>query len=205
MSAAFAEHPEWDVLYGRAHYVGEDDRVLGVYPIRPEFDWQTLAHECFICQPAVFFRGSVLEAGFRLDESLQMCMDYDFWIRLGQQRRIGFLDRVLANSRMYQDNKTISRRSDVYREIFRTVKRHYGRLPLSWALGRAHHVWDRGDPFFNVRRLTWMTWLIAGGLLVRHNWSSVRHWPGLCREVWNPIAAKLGKTWRLAKARDSTY
>ncbi|MCP3959534.1 MAG: glycosyltransferase [bacterium] len=205
VAAAFSAHPEWDVLYGRGHYVGEDDRLLGVYPTRPEFDWQTLAHECFICQPTVFFRRRVLdELGFRLDDSLQMCMDYDFWIRLGKDLNIGFLDRVLASSRMYQDNKTISRRSEVYREIFRTVKLHYGRLPLSWALGRAHHVWDRGDPFFNLRRLTWVTWLIAGGLLLRHNWSSVRYWPGLCREVWNPVSAKIGKSWRLLKARDST-
>ena len=203
VAAAFSDQPDCDVLYGRAHYVDEEDQLLGVYPTHPEFQWQTLAHECFICQPTVFLRRSVLDRGFRLDEELQMCMDYDFWIRLGKELEVRFLDRVVASSRMYRDNKTISRRSEVYREIFRTVKRHYGRLPFSWALGRAHHVWDHGDPFFNVRRLTWVTYLIAGLFLLRHNLGSPRSWPSVCREVWVPIAAKMKNRWRTQQARDS--
>ncbi len=202
VAAAFRDHPDCDVLYGRAHYVDEDDQLLGVYPTQPEFHWQTLAHECFICQPTVFLRRRVLDRGFRLDEELQMCMDYDFWIRLGKELEVRFLDQVVANSRMYRDNKTISRRSEVYREIFQTVKRHYGRLPFSWALGRAHHVWDHGDPFFNVRRLTWVTYLIAGFFLLRHNAAHPRYWPNVCREVWVPLAAKMKSRWR-APARDS--
>ncbi len=196
VAATFRDHPDSDVLYGRAHYVDEDDQLLGVYPTRTEFHWQTLAHECFICQPTVFLRRRVLDRGFRLDEGLQMCMDYDFWIRLGKELEVRFLDQVVASSRMYRDNKTISRRSEVYREIFRTVKRHYGRLPFSWALGRAHHVWDHGDPFFNVRRLTWVTYLIAGYFLVRHNIARPRTWPSVCREVWGPLRAKLKNRWR---------
>ncbi len=203
VAAAFRDHPDCDVLYGRAHYVDEDDHLLGVYPTHTEFHWQTLAHECFICQPTVFLRRRVLDRGFQLDEKLQMCMDYDFWIRLGKELEVRFLDQVVASSRMYRDNKTISRRSEVYREIFRTVKRHYGRLPFSWALGRAHHVWDHGDPFFNVRRLTWVTYLIAGGFLLRHNIAYPRYWPNVCREVWVPLAAKMKNRWRALQARDS--
>ncbi len=203
VAGAFRDHPGCDVLYGRAHYLGEEDQLLGVYPTHTEFRWQTLAHECFICQPTVFLRRRVLDDGFRLDEELLMCMDYDFWIRLGKELEVRFLDQVVASSRMYRDNKTISRRSEVYREIFRTVKRHYGRLPFSWALGRAHHVWDHGDPFFNVRRLTWVTYLIAGIFLLRHNWSRPRYWPSLCREVWVPLAAKMKNRRRAQQARDT--
>ncbi len=203
VAEVFRAHPECDVIYGRAHYVDADDELLGVYPTRTEFHWQTLAHECFICQPSVFIRRRVLDAGYRLDDTLQMCMDYDFWIRLGQHFQVRFVDRVLANSRMYEDNKTVSRRTEVYTEVFRTVKKHYRRLPFSWALGRAHHVWDRGDPFFNQRHLTWLTYLIAGGILVRHNWSKPASWSGLGREVWVPIKAQIAKRWRMLKTRDS--
>ena len=203
VASAFDDHPSCDVLYGRAHYVDENDQLLGVYPTHTEFRWQTLAHECFICQPTVFLRRRVIERGFRLDESLQMCMDYDFWIRLGKELDVRFLDRVVASSRMYLDNKTISQRSEVYREIFHTVKRHYGRLPFSWALGRAHHVWDHGDPFFNVRHLTWVTYLIAGFFLLRHNAAYPRHWPSVCREVWALLSAKMKNRWRALQARDS--
>ena len=199
MAETFHEHPGCDVIYGRAHYVGQDDQLLGAYPTRPDFEWQTLAHECFICQPTVFLRRRVLERGFRLDEALQMCMDYDFWIRLGRELDVRFLDRVVASSRMYRDNKTISHRSEVYREIFTTVKRHYGRLPFSWALGRAHHVWNHGDPFFDARRLTWVTYLIAGYFLLRHNAASPRSWPSVCREVGLAAALNLKNCWRRSR------
>ncbi|MEM7583937.1 MAG: glycosyltransferase [Acidobacteriota bacterium] len=204
VAETFRRYPECDVVYGRAHYIGEQDELLGVYPTRTDFHWPTLAHECFICQPTVFLRRRVLDAGYRLDDALQMCMDYDFWIRLGERFEVRFIDQVLANSRMYEDNKTVSRRDDVYREVFATVKKHYRRLPFSWALGRAHHLWDRGDPFFNERRLTWLTYLVAGALLVRHNWSQPAAWPSLGREVWVPVKAHLAKRWRLLKTRDST-
>ncbi len=204
VAEAFQRHPDCDVIYGRAHYVDQNDELLGAYPTRTEFHWQTLAHQCFICQPSVFLRRRVLDRGWRLDESLQMCMDYDFWIRLGRDHQVCFLDRVLAASRMYEDNKTVSQRTAVYREVFHTVKKHYGRLPFSWALGRAHHVWDRGDPFFNVRRLTWMTYVMAGGILLRHNWRRPASWPSLCREVWAPLNAQLRKRFRALYARGST-
>ena len=199
----FRRHPECDVVYGRAQYVDQNDELLGAYPTRTEFQWEILAHECFICQPSVFLHRRVLERGLRLDESLQMCMDYDFWIRLGRDHEVRFLDRVLASSRMYEDNKTVSQRTAVYREVFHTVKKHYRRLPFSWALGRAHHVWDQGDPFFNVRRLTWMTYLIAGGILLRHNWSRPAGWPSVSREVWVPVSSLLKKRWRALYARGS--
>ncbi len=201
---AFRKYPDCDVIYGRAHYLDADDGLLGVYPTRTEFHWQTLAHECFICQPTVFIRRRVLDEGYRLDDTLQMCMDYDFWIRLGERFQVRFVDQVLANSRMYEDNKTVSRRTEVYREVFATVKKHYGRLPFSWALGRAHHVWDRGDPFFNERHLTWLTYLVAGGILLRHNGSRPASWSSVGREVWVPIKAQIAKRWRMLKTRDST-
>ncbi len=71
------------------------------------------------------------------------------------------------------------------------------------ALGWAHHVWDHGDPFFDVRRLTWVTYLIAGYFLVRYNIAHPRYWPNLCREVWVPLRAKMKNRWPALHARDS--
>lgn len=59
-------------------------------------------------------------------------------------------------------------------------------------------------PFFNVRRLTWVTYLIAGLLLIRHNGANPRYWPSLCGEVWAPIRTLLKKRWRMLSTRDST-
>lgn len=173
---AFVERPECDVIYGRARYISSDDRDLGPYPTRSSFDPATLADECYLCQPAVFFRRSSVGEGPVLDESLQTCMDYDLWIRLGRVARFSFLDRHLASSRMYPANKTMGRRTTVYDEIISVVKRHYGRLPPSWALGRATHEVDAGDPIFGDPTPSRLARLFAVWLLLRHNRPHKKLW-----------------------------
>jgi glycosyltransferase involved in cell wall biosynthesis len=196
IARAFLEHPDCDVVYGKARLVSEHDEPLAPYPTLPEFDWHTLIHQCFLCQPTVFFRRAVLEHGYRLDEALHLCLDYDFWIRLGRRFKFRFLDRHLANSRIYPTNKTLGQRSRVFEEAFRVLKRHYGWLPLSWALGRAHYLRDHADPFFNERRVTWPTYLLAFLFLAVHNVRAPRHWPHVAREVARAITRMLGNSWR---------
>lgn len=182
IASAFSERADCDVIYGHARYISEDDQDLGPYPTRTAFDPAILAHECFLCQPTVFMRKSQLDEGFSLDENLQTCMDYDLWIRLGRVARFSFLDRLLASSRMHPANKTMVQRTIVFDEVFSVVKRHYGRLPRSWALGRAFHTVDRGDPIFGSRRPTLRARIFAELLLVRHNW---RQW-----EFWSKFFAR---------------
>src|SRR5512134_3391262 len=55
----FAHRPDIDVLYGEADHIDEDDRVIEPYGTEP-FDYERLKNVCFICQPAVFFRRSVV-------------------------------------------------------------------------------------------------------------------------------------------------
>lgn len=142
---AFEEQPNCDVVYGRANYIDRHGTVTEPYPVRTTLDRSSLAHECYLCQPAVFWRRRADESDWRLDESLQLCMDYDLWIRMAGRCQAYFLDRVVAGSRMYAENKTMSRRSEVFCEIFRTVRHHYGFVPLSWTLGRAHFLVDHED------------------------------------------------------------
>jgi glycosyltransferase involved in cell wall biosynthesis len=193
----FALNPDCDLAYGRADYVDGDDRALHPYPIIEDYNWHTLAHECFFCQPAVFFRRRILDHDLRLDEALQTCMDYDLWIRIGESFEVRFFDRFLANSRIYYDNKTLSQRTLVYDEVYRTVKKHYRFLPLSWALGRAHYRWDGGDPFFDERPLSKLAFLGAGWLMLRHNLAFPRRWPQVAREISAFIRPRLRRRFHL--------
>ncbi|HEX9736674.1 MAG TPA: glycosyltransferase family 2 protein [Thermoanaerobaculia bacterium] len=195
VARAFAADPGCDAVYGHARYVDTDDRPLGPYPSRPGFDWAALAHECYICQPTVFWRRRVLERGLRLDERLDLCMDYDFWIRLGREHEIRFLARRLASSRIYYEAKTLKYRSRIFDEVFATVRRHYGFVPLSWTLGKAHHEHDLSDPLFPVRRPTWKTYRAAIWLALRHNAARPRFWPRLLREGARVSLHKLRREW----------
>lgn len=144
---AFDSEPALDVVYGDANHIDEYDRVLEPYPVE-EADFSRLTNTCYICQPAAFFRRSVVERFGALDASLQYCMDYEFWVRLAASgakfRRVRHL---FAGSRLYAQNKTLGSRIRVHREINDMLHRHAGRVPDQWLFNYAHAVLDeRGVP-----------------------------------------------------------
>lgn len=133
----FAANPEVDVVYGAAQHIDADDAVIDRYPTRA-FDAGRLRQVCFICQPAAFFRRRCVATSGPLDERLQYCMDYEFWLRLARAgARFSYLPRVLSGSRLHRDAKTLRARPAVHREVVDMFRRTTGSVPLRWLLGRA--------------------------------------------------------------------
>jgi hypothetical protein len=103
---AFAEHPEWAMLYGDCGLINESGAFIGSLMARP-FDLKSLLLRCTIGQPAVFIRRSALETVGMLDESFHMAMDYDLWMRLGLSFPIGHLSgEHLADFRVHASAKS---------------------------------------------------------------------------------------------------
>lgn len=137
--AFFGEHPDVDMVYGNANYVDEQDRVTGSYNTA-DYSFERLMFDCCICQPAAFWRSSIARLVGEFDASLHLVMDYDYWLRIdragGTIRR---MPTLLANSRLYAGTKTLSRRADIYRELFATCRRHAGYVDRNYYLGYWHH------------------------------------------------------------------
>jgi hypothetical protein len=117
-------------------------------------------------------------------------MDYDLWIRVGRECRPLFVDAYLANSRMYDANKTLSQREQVYDEVFDTVKRHYGYLPLSWAAGKAHYRCDGGHPLVRGR-VSLRAAMLAAWYLVSNNPGRPRYLAQVGRYAAGRLAGRL--------------
>ena len=79
------------------------------------------------CQPAVFFRRSVLERIGYLDETLVFCMDLEFWIRAASKgMRFRQTKKLLALARMHRGAKT-ARLQEVLHEEHKGIVRRYRR------------------------------------------------------------------------------
>jgi glycosyltransferase involved in cell wall biosynthesis len=140
--AFFGKNPDIDVVYGMADHIDLQDQAFETYPTEP-WDFERLKETCFICQPALFFRRRVVEQQGLLDESLNYCMDYEYWLRLGMKgTSFAYLEEKLAGSRLYADNKTLGARVKVHKEIIDMFERAYGRVPDRWLSNYVHVVLD---------------------------------------------------------------
>lgn len=138
----FNKNPDVDVVYGMADHIDINDKPFETYPTEP-WNFNRLKEVCIICQPALFFRRKVVEQHGLLDESLNYCMDYEYWLRLGKAGvRFGYLEKKLAGSRLYAENKTLGAKVKVHREINNMFKKKFGKVPTSWLFNYAHSVVD---------------------------------------------------------------
>ncbi|MGB6017710.1 MAG: glycosyltransferase family 2 protein [Nodosilinea sp.] len=136
VQAIFEHHPEVQVVYGKADWIGANDEVLKSFPTEP-WNYAKLKESCYLCQPAVFFRRSLVARYGGLDRSLQYCMDYELWLRFGQYTDFYFLPEKLAGSRLYASNKTVGQAFVVHTEINRMLEAKLGVIPANWLLGYA--------------------------------------------------------------------
>ncbi|MBI1896304.1 MAG: glycosyltransferase [Acidobacteria bacterium] len=175
------EDTSYGVVYGEANHIREDGGIIGRYPTLP-FDFETLNRTCFICQPAAFLWSHVFQAAGGMNPELHYALDYDLWMRVAKLYPLRKIDHLLANSRMYPENKTLGARRAVFMEIISVAKAHYGYVPYDWVYGYAAYLLDRKDGFLDVSRPSILKLLL--GLLLGTSYN--REQP---RRFWKEWAA----------------
>lgn len=121
----FRAQPELQLGYGRAWHLRADGAFLEDYPTE-RWDWSRLLETCFICQPATFWRRSVLDRHGLFDARLRYAMDYEFWLRVGAREPLHYLHDLppLAGSRLHAETKTLGAKVGVHREIVGVIQRY---------------------------------------------------------------------------------
>jgi len=138
----FLANPDVDVVYGMADHIDLSDQAFEAYPTEG-WSFERLKKVCFICQPALFFRRRIVEKYGYLDDSLNYCMDYEYWLRLANGGvKFAYLEKKLAGSRLYPGNKTLGFRVDVHKEINDMLRKSFGFVPARWIFNYAHVIAD---------------------------------------------------------------
>jgi hypothetical protein len=125
------------MCYGQAKHIDEFGKEIGPYPTQPpSVGLEGFRQGCFICQPTVFFKTPLLTLLGRLNTSLKTAFDYEFWVRAFKTfpERIGFIDTVLACSRLHDDCITERMRETVALEGLAIGQTHLGGTNLHWAI-----------------------------------------------------------------------
>jgi glycosyltransferase involved in cell wall biosynthesis len=135
----FEKHPGVDILYGMADHIDADDNVIEAY-YNEEWDYERLKEVCFISQPAVFFRRSIVDKFGFLDETLRYCMDYEYWLKIGREKPFYYFKQRLAGSRLHPETKTLGSAVAAHEEILRMFKKKVGKIPSRWIYNHAHVV-----------------------------------------------------------------
>ena len=189
------EHSETGAAYGEGYHIDVDGRIIERYPTEP-FNRQRLVETCYICQPTVFIRKSVMERLGFLDETLQYCMDYDLWFRIASEYDFGFIPDYLACTRFYRQTKTLGQKVQVHKEIMDVVYRHHHSVPPSWVYGYSHAFLEkylnRSKPPENILFIFGLIGLAIGNFLHYNHripFSEFRRWLEWLRPRWqrNPL------------------
>lgn len=138
---AFEHNPDWLMLYGQGQHVDEAGSPIGLYPtLPPTIMVDRFQAGCFICQPTVFFKKHLWEQLGPLDESLRASFDFEYWLRVftKHQDRVGFIDALLANSRLHANTITARNRQTVALEGMAVLKKHLGYVGPNWSKNLIH-------------------------------------------------------------------
>ncbi len=140
--------------YGKCKIIDETDQEIRK-PITwyknfllKKYSYSKLLSENFISQPAVFWKREIhSELGF-FNENEHFCMDYEFWLKIGQRYPAGVINDYLANFRYYSNSKSGSVNKKQFRDELRLARKFGANHPLSIFLHKINYYKITGIYWF---------------------------------------------------------
>jgi glycosyltransferase involved in cell wall biosynthesis len=124
----FDKYDDADVIYGDVVRIDENNLILFIIKNR-KFNYNYLKKTCSIWQPGAFFRQIIIDK-FELDTSLDIAMDYDFWLRIGKKHRFQYINKIVAVDRIHKKRKIVERKDEMIKESV-YLSKEYGQVNRS--------------------------------------------------------------------------
>jgi len=141
----FQKNPEQRWVCGKCKIVDECGREIRK-PITfyknfllRNYSYKKLLTENFISQPSTFWKTELLaEIGY-FNENEHLCMDYEYWLRIGQKYPAGVIDEYLASFRYYTSSKSGSATIEQLQDQVRLAREYGANYPASLLLNKVNH------------------------------------------------------------------
>jgi glycosyltransferase involved in cell wall biosynthesis len=130
VAEAFEREPDVQWLYGKVRIIDSRDREIRRWITwyknlrMRRFRYTKLLIENYVSQMGVFWRRSAGETVGPFRKDLRYCMDYDYWLRLGERWPGRFVDRYLAAFRWYVSSKSGAGFKTQFREELDVAREH---------------------------------------------------------------------------------
>lgn len=108
------EHPEYDAVYGNGYYCTEAGRPFQRFSDHRPANFVGDLYDILLVSPffgtgaPVMIRRSRIELDqLRYDESIVWCQDVDFYIRLAEKAKFGYVESISVMYRLHDSNMTV--------------------------------------------------------------------------------------------------
>ena len=114
-----------DFVFGKGMWISEKGEDLLLYPTFKPTKYN-LSSQCTLCQPTVFINRKVFEKLGGFSTRYHCVFDYEYWVRaVFDRKKFTFIKSMLAKSRMYGENKSLSGKDTVAKETDELRKKYY--------------------------------------------------------------------------------
>lgn len=133
----FRQNPDKKWAYGKCKIIDENDREIRKWItayknfMLKKYSYKKLLTENFISQPATFWKKELHDDLGYFDKQENFCMDYEFWLRIGQKYPAGVINDYLANFRYYSDSKSGDVDKQQFKDQLRLAKKYGQGHPFS--------------------------------------------------------------------------
>lgn len=93
----------------------------------------------YISQPATFWKKKITQKTGMFNARLSYSMDYEYWLRIWKDHKLGFIDHYLASFRIHKSSKTVSGLSKQQAENYKIISG----FSDSKTLIRMHKIHDK--------------------------------------------------------------
>ena len=111
------KNPRVDLIIGNMNLIDSDDQVLrDIKYVRPTYR-SLLAEGMLLTNQAAFWRRLVHDEIGYLDESLDCCLDYEWFLRLLRKKKAAHVNVTWGALRLHEDTKSHHRQATFTKEI----------------------------------------------------------------------------------------